>query len=136
MHNRKVNVYHKEEKSQLIIQSQILNQDFSQLLSLYFLCEKLGKKLTQNCDDSNKSLYLSNLKKCLIKEGLLVSDFDLNRIFLTSLDKKDKKSFRVIRNKVCHSCSIHYRDFAIKHKNEYIKSMHVFLNELFKIFSY
>ena len=122
-------------------QSKILTPEFSELLSKYFLCEKLSMKFI-NCEDAlEKRLHLSKLKKELRKHGIHVSDQILDKIFSTSHDdrkndSKNKKSFRVIRNKVCHDCSIKYRDYAIKFQKEYGDAMDQYLNKLYEVLSF
>ncbi len=106
------------------------------LLSTYFLCEKLSKDLDTNQEEKNSGLTLSVLKRNLKRESINVDERILDLIFLSPLDKKDEKSFRVIRNAVCHSCSIKYRDYAIQHKKEYQDAMDEYLNKLFDKLSF
>ena len=107
--------YKRKDRSILLQESHILACDISDLLSKYFFCEKLAKKLC-NCKER---LNLCTLKIKIQESEIDICDDNLDFVFKTSLDKSKTKSFRKIRNKVVHDCSLFYRDFAIAHKKEY-----------------
>ena len=107
--------YKRKDRSNLSQESHILTCDISDLLSKYFFCEKLAKKLC-NCKES---LNLNSLKFKIKEYEIDICDDNLDFLFKTSLDNSKTKSFRKIRNKVVHGCSLFYRDFAIAHKKEY-----------------
>lgn len=132
---KKTKIIRREKADSLRAQSKILTPEFSELLSKYFLCEKLSMKFI-NGEDAEKRLRLSKLKKELCTHGIHVSDQILKKIFLTSLDRKNEKSFRVIRNKVCHDCSIKYRDYAVKFREEYGDAMDLYLNKLYEVLAF
>ena len=113
-----------KRKEQYLKQTQILCSEFSELLGLYFACEKVARDMT-NIVDITKPLDLSCLKKVLKGKGIVMCDHDLDLIFNTSWKKKNPNqySFRNIRNNVCHRCSIADRNHAIQYKKEYLSAM-------------
>lgn len=120
----------KFSKNQFVTESKILISDFSELLGLYFVCEKIAKKIAPNEKAGDYKLYLSTLKAGIKELNLSIREYDINLIFNTGWDnkKKNKVSFRNIRNSVCHNCSISNRDFAVKHKEQYKIIMLNFIN--------
>lgn len=127
---------HRESFSDLKLQMQILDSKFAELLGKYFLCEKLSRKLLDNENTSDKSLHLGSLKKKLREYSVDIKDIVLDDLFASKLDKKDKKSFRVIRDKVCHSCSIKYRDFGNQYYSKYNLSMDIYLESIKRVVSF
>ena len=122
--------FHKEPYSELILETNILDEKFSKLLGKYFVCEKISKKLISSDNKSDKSLHLGSLKRALIEYSIKIPENILNTIFASKLDNKNEISFRVIRDKVCHSCSIKYRDFGNRYFDKYNDMMENFLNSL------
>lgn len=122
--------FHKEPYSELILETNILDEKFSKLLGKYFVCEKISKKLIGSDNKSDKSLHLGSLKSALREYSIKIPENILNTIFASKLDNKNEKSFRVIRDKVCHSCSIKYRDFGNRYFDKYDEMMENFLNSL------
>lgn len=118
-----------KRKEQYLIQTRILSPEFSELLGLYFACEKLVRDMT-NITDNTKHLDLSRLKKVLKGKGIAMCDHDLDLIFNTSWKKKNPNqySFRNIRNNVCHNCSMADRNHAIQFKKEYFSAMTTFFD--------
>ena len=129
----KVKAIKRVNKTILLSQSQILNGEISVLLSKYFLCEKLSKELYLH-EKNDNSLNLKSLKTALKNRKIMISDDKINLLFLSSLDKSNSKSFRVIRNNICHSCSLKYRDLALDNKELYDNIIDEYLNILFEIF--
>lgn len=125
----------KYSKSDLVYQKQILNNDFSELLGLYFVCEKLAKRIAPNENKGDLSLKIVTLKNSIKTLNLSINENVVNLIFNTNWNNKTKNqiSFRFIRNKVCHECSVSNRDYAVKNKVLYMKSMSEFFDELCKI---
>ena len=105
----------RKDRKILLQESHILTCDISVLLSKYFFCEKLANKLC-NC---KARLNLNTLKFKIQEYEIDICDDNLDLIFKTSLDNSKTKSFRKIRNKVVHECSLFYRDFAIDHRKEF-----------------
>lgn len=128
----KEKIIRREQKSDLILQMNNLTPEFSSLLGKYFLCEKLSKRLAPNKDSSDKTLKLQTLKASLKKNGLSFDDKKLDKIFLSSMDSKTSKSFRVIRDNVCHSCSVSYKDYALKFYKEFDNLFDEYLNVIFE----
>ena len=94
---------YKFDKANLITQTKILSPKMAELMGIYFVCEKVAKHLTRN-EVSDKRLYLQMVKKWIKANGIIVSEYDVDLIFNTSWKLKGKKSFRNIRNKICHEC--------------------------------
>lgn len=76
------------------------------------------------------------LKKSLRNYSIQIQDNVLDTLFNSKLDKKEEKSFRVIRNKVCHSCSIKYRDFGNEYSNMYNSMMDTFIDSIKELVSF
>ena len=121
-----------KRKGQYLKYTQILCPEFSELLGLYFVCEKLVRDMT-NIADSKESIDLSSLKKVLKGKGITMCDHDLDLIFNSNWRKKNpnKYSFRNIRNNVCHRCSIADRNHALQFKREYLSAMTRFFDICF-----
>ena len=121
-----------KRKEQYLKQTQILCPEFSELLGLYFVCEKIARDMT-NIANSTNPLDLGRLKKVLKGKGVVMCDHDLDLIFNTSWKKKNpnKYSFRNIRNNVCHQCSIADRNHALQFKREYLSAMTRFFDICF-----
>lgn len=132
----KIKKIYRESSSDLILQMKILDTRFAELLGKYFLCEKLSRKLLNNENTSDKSLHLGSLKKKLKEYSVQIQENNLDILFASKLDNKNEKSFRVIRDKVCHSCSIKYRDFGNKHFSKYNSVMDAFLDSIRHIVSF
>ena len=118
--------YKRKDRSNLSQESHILTCDISDLLSKYFFCEKLAKKLC-NCKEG---LNLNSLKFKIKEYEIDICDDNLDFLFKTSLDNSKTKSFRKIRN----GCSLFYRDFAIAHKNEYEILLDEFIEKVGMLF--
>lgn len=123
-------------KRELVAQSQILTSEFSELLGLYFVCEKIAKKIAPNSNSTDFTLRLGSLVKALNEANIEINNYKLNLIFNTQWKNKTKEqvSFRYIRNKICHDCSISLRDYAVSHKEEYKEAMKHFIDECCKRF--
>lgn len=109
----------------LIAQTKILTSQIADLLGIYFVCEKIAKRLTKA---KKGDLKLNELKKVIKDKEIIIDESDINLIFNTSWKIKGKKSFRHIRNYICHECSIAERDYAVEHAEEYLKVMNKFIN--------
>lgn len=120
----------KLSKIQYISETKILTEEFSELLGLYFVCEKIAKKIAPNKKTEDYKLHLKALKAGIKKLNLSISEYEINLIFNTGWENKKKNqiSFRNIRDSVCHNCSISNRDFAVKHKEQYKLAMQNFIN--------
>ena len=118
---------YKFDKANLITQTKILSPKMAELMGIYFVCEKVAKHLTRN-EVSDKRLYLQMVKKWIKANGIIVSEYDVDLIFNTSWKLKGKKSFRNIRNKICHECSISERDYAVQYFKLYKETMLRFLD--------
>lgn len=107
------------------MQTKILTPEISDLLGVYFVCEKVAKKLIGS---SKGTILLTTLKQKIKIVGMNIDEYYLNLIFNTSWGNKGKKSFRNIRNKICHECSISERNYAINQSTKYKTAMYAFLN--------
>lgn len=123
----------KFDKADLVTQSKILKEDtFSTLLSLYFVCEKIARRIVDAEKKSDK-LNVSTLKVRMKGLGILVNEHEIDLIFKTALNTDKLRSFRNIRNDVVHGCSIARRDYAIRYFINYLNAMQTFFNECCKV---
>ena len=118
----------------LILQKKILSTDFSELLGLYFVCEKLARFIMDKQSvgvEHKESINLKTLRKSLKGIGIPLDEYTLNLIFNTSWHSKNKGqySFRSIRNRVCHGCSIKERDYAVRYYKPYQSAMEQFFEQ-------
>ena len=118
-------------KNKLVEETQILTPEFSELLGMYFVCEKTAKHITKS-----KTLNIATINNSIKTLNLNIAKSDLDLIFNTgsAWKSKNQKSFRIIRNSVCHNCSITDRNFAVKNKTQYKQAMQAFLDEIYKLF--
>lgn len=117
---------YKYDKANLISQTKILTPDMSELMGLYFVCEKVAKHITKK-EVVDGKIHLATVKKWIKFLGVSVNEYDVDLIFNTGWKTKKKKAFRIIRNKVCHECSIAERDHAVKYFKLYKETMLRFL---------
>lgn len=122
---------YKYDKANLVTQTKILSPKMAELLGLYFVCEKVAKHLTKG-EVTDDRLHLSIVKKWIKSIGISISDFDVDLVFNTGWKIIGRKSFRNIRNKICHECSIAERDYAVRHFKLYKETMDRFLNACFQ----
>ena len=58
----------------------------AELMGIYFVCEKVAKHLTRN-EVSDKRLYLQMVKKWIKANGIIVSEYDVDLIFIKQASK-------------------------------------------------
>lgn len=121
---------YKYDKANLITQTKILSPEMAELLGIYFVCEKVAKHLTRS-EVADRKLYLQTVKKWIKIIGITVNEYDVDLIFNTTWNKRDRKSFRNIRNKICHECSIAEKDYAVQYFKLYKETMLRFLKACF-----